>query len=139
MSVSIEDVLALLPELFPGEQPIPLKNIKPNPYNPGPAFTQEQIDKMAEDLKENGLLNAITVRPHPTQPLVNGVQLHPTDPSLGVAGLPIEPAQLKSGPQLEASVQVIRPWKLDDFNFEILGGICVPLGPRNLNGRQLGA
>ncbi len=132
MSVSIEDVLALLPELFPGEQPIPLKNIKPNPYNPGPAFTQEQIDKMAEDLKENGLLNAITVRPHPTQPLVNGVQLHPTDPSLGVAGLPIEPAQLKSGPQLEASVQVIRPWKLDDFNFEILGGHLRTLGAEKL-------
>jgi hypothetical protein len=111
MPVSIEDVLVLLPELFPAEQPIPLNNIKPNPFNPGPTFTQEKIDKMADDLNQNGLWNAITVRPHPTKPLVDGVQLHPDNPRLRGDG---------------------QPWKLEDFNFEILGGHLRTLGAEKL-------
>ena len=41
--VTLKDVLALLPELFPGIQEVPLERIRSNPDNPGPPPTDEQV------------------------------------------------------------------------------------------------
>src|SRR5208282_2818787 len=61
MSQALNDLLAALPEMFPGDQEIPLKNIRPNPDNPGPPITEQEIQDLAENLKERGLLNPIRV------------------------------------------------------------------------------
>jgi|GEM_PF-1473591 len=101
MSVSIEDVLALLPELFPVEQQISLTNIRPNPKNPGRRLTPSEIQVLADNIAQRGLVNAIKVRPDRDNPLAPGVQLHPDNPRLRSDG---------------------QPWALEDFNWEILAG-----------------
>ncbi len=101
MSVSIQDVLALLPELFPGTQSIPYANLHPNPENPGPALTDSEIQELADNLAERGLVNPIKVQPDPVNPLVPGVKLHPDNPRITAEG---------------------RPWALGDFNYRILAG-----------------
>lgn len=123
MAVQIQEILALLPELFPGAQSLPLKNLRPDPENPGPPLTDQAIQDMADNLAARGLVNQIKVQPDKSNPLVEGVQPHPDNPRLALAGSPMEPAQPKNGPQLEASVQVDgRPWKVEDFNYMILAG-----------------
>ena len=123
MAVQIQDILALLPELFPGVQSIPLKNLRPDPENPGPPLTDQAIQDMADNLAARGLVNQIKVQPDKANPFAEGVQPHPDNPRLALAGSPVEPAQPKSGPQLEASVQVDgRPWKVEDFNYVVLAG-----------------
>src|SRR5581483_10367874 len=101
MSVELEAVLALLPEMFPGIQQIPLKNIRPNPDNPGPALTDQDVQELADNLAVRGLVNPIKVQPDKTNPLVGEVKLHPENPRLTSEG---------------------RPWVLGDFNFMILAG-----------------
>ncbi len=123
MAVQIQDILALLPELFPGVQSLPLKNVRPDPENPGPPLTDQAIQDMADNLAARGLVNQIKVQPDKTNPLAEGVKPHPDNSRLALAGSPMEPAQPKSGPQHEASVQVDgRPWKVEDFNYLILAG-----------------
>jgi ParB-like chromosome segregation protein Spo0J len=101
MPVTIEDVLALLPEMFPGVQEIPLKNIRPNPNNPGAPLTAGEIQGLAQNIAVAGLLNPIKVRPNKPNPLGKGVNLHPDNPRLRADG---------------------QPWALGDFNLEILTG-----------------
>ncbi len=122
MPVSIEDVLALLPELFPGTQEVPLANIRLNPDNPGPAASDEEIADLAANIEAVGLKNPVKLRPEPTGPLAPGVTLHPENPRLALASSPLELAQPKSGPQLEASAQVGRPWRVADFIYRLMSG-----------------
>ncbi len=100
MPVSIEDVLKLLPVIFPGKQPIPRKNLRRNPDNPGKP-TEQEIKDQADDMAERGLQNPIQVGPDRANPLANGAQLHPDDPRLRGDG---------------------KPWELGDFNYLIYGG-----------------
>ena len=101
MSVNIKDVLALLIKKYPGIQMVPMKNIRPNPDNPGPPATDEQIRELSDDIDRRGLLNHIKLWPDPADPLVEGVTLHPDDPNLRGDGI---------------------PWTLADFYWSILGG-----------------
>ncbi len=101
MSVDIEAVLALLPEMFPGVQEIPLKNIRPNPENPGPALSDQDIRDMADNLAERGLVNPIKVQPDRARPLAGDATLHSDNPRLRGDG---------------------RPWTVGDFNYSILAG-----------------
>jgi ParB family chromosome partitioning protein len=101
MPVDIEAVLALLPEMFPGAQPIPLKNIRPNPENPGPPLTDQAIQELADNMAGRGLVNSVKIQPDKTDPLAGGVKLHPDNPRLTADG---------------------RPWALGDFNFMLLAG-----------------
>lgn len=41
---------------------IPISNIKPNPFQPRKAFKDEELKELAESIKENGVLQPITVR-----------------------------------------------------------------------------
>jgi hypothetical protein len=122
MSVSIQDVLTLLPELFPGTQEVPLANIRLNPDNPGPAASDEEIADLAANIQAVGLKNPVKLRPEPTGPLAPGVTLHPENPRLALASSPLELAQPKSGPQPEASAQVGRPWRVEDFIYRLMSG-----------------
>ena len=101
MSVTIEEVLALLPEMFPEKQKIPLENLHPNPDNPGPSITEEKIQEMADDLALRGLINPIKVWALRANPLRPGVTLHADNPRLRGDG---------------------QPWEVKDFNWEILAG-----------------
>jgi ParB family chromosome partitioning protein len=101
MPVDIEAVLALLPEMFPGAQAIPLKNVRPDPENPGPPLTDQAIQELADNLAERGLVNAIKVWPDRANPLAEGVQLHPDNPRLRSDG---------------------QPWTVGDFKYVILAG-----------------
>ena len=101
MSIDIEAVLALLPELFPGTQQIPLKNIRPNPKNPGPPLIDPKIQDLSQNIDAGGLLNPIKLQPDRANPLVEGVQVHPDNPRLTAEG---------------------RLWAVGDFNYEILAG-----------------
>ncbi len=100
MPVTIEDVLALLPEMFPGKQPLPRKNLRRNPDNPGKP-TEQEIKDQADDMAQRGLQNPIQVGPDKANPLAGGAQLHPDDPRLRADG---------------------KPWELGDFNYLIYGG-----------------
>lgn len=40
----------VMSEMFPGVQPIPLKNIHPNPENPGPALTDQAIQEQINNI-----------------------------------------------------------------------------------------
>jgi len=127
MPVDIEAILALLPELFPGVQSIPLANIRPNPDNPGPPITEEQVQELADNLVERGLLNPIRVQPDRTNPLARGPQAE--GQALGVPGQGAEP---QNGPGPLRGVQPHpqnprlradgHPWELADFNFIVLTG-----------------
>jgi ParB-like chromosome segregation protein Spo0J len=101
MSVELEAVLALLPEMFPGVQSIPLKNVRPDPENPGPPLTDQAIQDMADNLAARDLVNQIKVQPDKANPLVEGVQPHPDNPRLRADG---------------------QPWTVGDFNYVILAG-----------------
>jgi ParB family chromosome partitioning protein len=101
MAVQIQDILALLPELFPGVQSIPLKNLSPDPENPGPPLTDQAIQDMADNLTARGLVNPIKVQGDKAKLFVEGVQPHPDNPRLRADGL---------------------PWTVGDFNYVILGG-----------------
>ncbi len=98
---ALDDLLAALPEMFPGFQEIPLPNIRPNPENPGPPITEQQIEELADNLKERGLVNPIRVQPDHQAPLAGGAQPHPQNPRLKADG---------------------KPWDLADFNFIVLTG-----------------
>ena len=99
--VTIQDVLAILSELFQGLQQIPMKNIRPNPDNPGPPPTDKQIQDMADNIDKVGVKEPINVRANPANPLAEGVTLHPDNPRLRGDG---------------------RPWTLGDFNWLPLTG-----------------
>ncbi len=101
MPVSIQDVLSLLPEMLPGVQAIPLKRIRPNPENPGPPVSEEDIQGMAESILADGLLDPAKLRPYSGDPLAPGVALHPDNPRLKADGT---------------------PWRGEDFNWMILTG-----------------
>ena len=42
---------------------IPLKNITPSKENPRKSINSEDLNELADSIKENGLLQPITVRP----------------------------------------------------------------------------
>jgi hypothetical protein len=48
---AIQELLAALPEMFPGIQKIPLANIRLNPNNPGPRPAEEEITELAASQK----------------------------------------------------------------------------------------
>ena len=47
---------------------VPLENIHPNPHQPRRLFDQETLKQLAESIRENGLLQPILVRSHPSLP-----------------------------------------------------------------------
>ncbi|HJT25288.1 MAG TPA: hypothetical protein VJ873_11980, partial [bacterium] len=99
--VEIKDVLAALPQIFPGVQQVPLGCIRPNPKNPGPPISEDQIAEMAANLEVTELDNPIKLMPDPENPLAPGVSLNPKNPHLKGDG---------------------RPWEPADFNWVILAG-----------------
>lgn len=101
MPVTIQDVLSLLPEMFPGVQKIPLGLISVNPDNPGPPATEKEVSDLAANIRENGLTNAVKLRPDPANPLVPGAILHPDNPRHKADGT---------------------PWRVEDFNYRLIGG-----------------
>ncbi len=108
---ALNDLLAALPEMFPGVQEVPLANIRPNPGNPGPPITDQQIQELGQNIAEAGLLNHIKVRLDKANPfaglspeaLAKGecAQIHPENPRLRADG---------------------QPWTVGDFNYVILAG-----------------
>ena len=100
MPVTIEDVLALLLEIFPGLQQIPMKRIRLNPENPGPPPTLEQVQSLSANIALEGS-NPIKVMVDRADPLAPGVALHPDNPRLKADGT---------------------PWRVEDFNWMILAG-----------------
>ncbi len=50
-------------ETFDREEPVPVKDIMITGWNPRKAFDPEALQALAEDIRQNGLINAITVRP----------------------------------------------------------------------------
>ena len=101
MPVTIEDVLALLPELFPGIQQVPLANISQLPDNPGGTPSEEVILGLMESIRENDLQNPLKLKPNRTQPLAEGVQIHPENPRITLEG---------------------RPWRVEDFHYWVFSG-----------------
>jgi ParB-like chromosome segregation protein Spo0J len=101
MSVELQDVLALLPELFPGVQPISLDRIRPYPDNPGPPVTEDQVQELTVPILEDGLVNPLKLRPDPAGPLVPGLSPHRDNPRLKIDGT---------------------PWVVEDFKWMILSG-----------------
>lgn len=49
-------------------QQLPIAEISPNPLQPRREFKPEELEELRESLKSSGLLQPITVRPHPTGP-----------------------------------------------------------------------
>lgn len=47
-------------------QQIPIAEIGPNPLQPRREFRREELEELSQSLKSSGLLQPITVRPHPT-------------------------------------------------------------------------
>lgn len=47
-------------------QQLPIAEISPNPLQPRREFKPEELEELRESLKSSGLLQPITVRPHPT-------------------------------------------------------------------------
>jgi ParB family chromosome partitioning protein len=46
-----------------GQKKIPIEFIKPNPNNPRKTFTAEELDDLAQSIKEKGIIQPILVRP----------------------------------------------------------------------------
>ncbi len=49
-------------------RPLPLEKLAPNPFQPRRRFAEEEIEELAQSIRENGILQPILVRPHPAQP-----------------------------------------------------------------------
>ena len=128
MPITIEEVLALLPEMFPGVQEIPLKNIRFDPENPGTPITDEQIQDLADDMDKRGQQNPIQVCPYKAEPLARGLQAE--GQALGVPGQGAKPQNspgpLVPGVALHPDNPRIKadgtPWRLEDFNWMTLAG-----------------
>ena len=88
MAVTIQEVLSLLPELFPGVQKIPYANLRPNPDNPGAPLSDQDIQDLADNLADRGLVNPLKVQPDPMNPLAGGVKPHADNPRLTAEGRP---------------------------------------------------
>jgi hypothetical protein len=101
LAPSIQELLAALPEMFPGVQKIPLANIRLNPDNPGPRPAEEEIGELAANIALEGLKNPVKVMPDPEEPLAPSVTPHPDNPRLKADGT---------------------PWALSDFRFLNLSG-----------------
>lgn len=101
MPVELRVVLPAVEQIFPGVQQIPLERIRPNPDNPGPPITEDQIAEQAANLEVSPLRNPIKVMPDPAKPLAEGVRLHAEKPNLKADG---------------------QPWTPGDFNWVILSG-----------------
>jgi len=64
---------ALLGDYLDGETPpdpgevrsLPLDRIRPNPFQPRKEFQPEELDELADSIRENGLLQPLLVRPSP--------------------------------------------------------------------------
>ena len=50
------------------QRPVPVESIHPNPHQPRQRFDSETLEQLAESIRENGLLQPILVRPHPSLP-----------------------------------------------------------------------
>ncbi len=87
---NINELLAALPQMFTGEQQVPLERIRSNPANPGPAITPEMIEELAANIAEVGLKNAIKIRPDRDNLLAPGITLHPENGRLKADGRPLE-------------------------------------------------
>ena len=48
------------------QRPVPVESIHPNPHQPRQRFDSETLEQLAESIRENGLLQPILVRPHPS-------------------------------------------------------------------------
>jgi len=97
----IQQLLAALPEMFPGVQKIPLPNIRLNPNNPGAKAAEEDIAELAANIALVGLKNAAKVMPDPAGPLAPGLTPHPDN------------FRVKADNT---------PWSLSDFRFLNLSG-----------------
>jgi ParB family chromosome partitioning protein len=47
---------------------LPLARIRPNPFQPRKEFQPEELDELANSIRENGLLQPLMVRPSPAGP-----------------------------------------------------------------------
>jgi ParB family transcriptional regulator, chromosome partitioning protein len=50
-------------ESFDREQPVPVKDVLITGWNPRKAFDADALQSLADDIRQNGLINAVTVRP----------------------------------------------------------------------------
>ena len=62
--VDLDSSIIRLRDVGKGENvvPIPVDKIKPNPYQPRKVFNEETLKELAQDIKDNGLLEPIIVR-----------------------------------------------------------------------------
>jgi ParB-like chromosome segregation protein Spo0J len=98
---NVGTLLSALPQMFPGVQEIPLKNIRFDPDNPGTPITDAQTQELADDIAARGQQNPIQVCPDKANPLAPGAALHPDNPRLKADGT---------------------PWRVEDFNWMTLAG-----------------
>jgi len=50
-------------ESFDREQPVPVRDVRISGWNPRRAFDSEALQALADDIRQNDLINAVTVRP----------------------------------------------------------------------------
>jgi ParB family chromosome partitioning protein len=61
------------PAGVPGQRPIPVDRIRPNPDQPRRAFDERDLADLAASIREKGVIQPLILRPHPADP--NGYEI----------------------------------------------------------------
>ena len=67
MGETINEPVSVTGDASRGVTTLPIEQIKPNPHQPRKIFAQEQLDELANSIRDKGVLQPILVRPIPGQ------------------------------------------------------------------------
>lgn len=98
-------------------------DIEPNPHNPRKSFDPEKLERLAESIKEHGIIQALVVTPLPAEPgefpryrLICGERRLRAAKALGLATVPADIQDTNMLPSYEAERMLIENLQREDLD-----------------------
>jgi ParB family chromosome partitioning protein len=107
---------ALIPRTNAGLREIPVEAIKPNPWQPRTNFDEQELEELAQSIREHGILQPVLVsqRPDGTFQLITGERRWR---AVQLAGVPTLPAMVKEAtPQASLELALVENIQRRDLN-----------------------
>lgn len=109
---------ALIPHATPGPglREVPVSAIKPNPWQPRTRFDQQELEELAQSIKQHGILQPVLVSQQPdgTFQLITGERRWRASQ---IAGVPTLPAMVKEAtPQASLELALVENIQRRDLN-----------------------
>jgi ParB family chromosome partitioning protein len=107
---------ALIPRTSAGLREVPVGDIRPNPWQPRTHFDQQELQELADSIREHGVLQPVLVSQQPdgTFQLITGERRWR---AVQLAGLPTVPAMVKEAtPQASLEMALVENIQRRDLN-----------------------